>query len=299
MVPATVNGYRKLFNRHVAASQIRDIRLRDFTPGRGRRFLEEIEASNPTLTHTTLKHIRSFLAAVFTFAVSEDLMTGNPIRELRAQDLGGARSKDTYAYSLDEILAMLEVLPEPAKTVVATAAFTGLRLAELRGLKWEDLNGKELRVVRTVWGIHVGDTKTPASRASVPVIPLLQERLEAHRNDFPSDGYIFSSAKTGASLNLVNLANRDIVPALNKTGLEWHGWHAFRRGLATNLHVLGVDGKDIQTILRHSHIATTLNIYTKPDLAKAQAAMAKLSRAWKKKSHNVDKSVDSRELKSA
>jgi len=32
----------------------------------------------------------------------------------------------------------------------------------------------------------------------------------------------------------------------------WHGWHAFRRGLATNLHALGVDDKTIQAILRHS-----------------------------------------------
>ena len=27
---------------------------------------------------------------------------------------------------------------------------------------------------------------------------------------------------------------------------EWHGWHAFRRGVATNLHTLGVDDKTIQ-----------------------------------------------------
>ena len=43
----------------------------------------------------------------------------------------------------------------------------------------------------------------------------------------------------------------------------WHGWHAFRRGLATNLHTLGVDDKTIQTILRHSNIGITQNIYIK------------------------------------
>jgi hypothetical protein len=30
--------------------------------------------------------------------------------------------------------------------------------------------------------------------------------------------------------------------------MEWHGWHAFRRGLATNLHRLGVSDKVIQQI---------------------------------------------------
>jgi integrase len=45
--------------------------------------------------------------------------------------------------------------------------------------------------------------------------------------------------------------------------LRWHGWHAFRRGLATNLHTLGVDDKTIQAILRHGNVNITMNIYVK------------------------------------
>ena len=44
---------------------------------------------------------------------------------------------------------------------------------------------------------------------------------------------------------------------------QWHGWHSFRRGLATNLHRLGVEDKEIQAILRHSNIGITQNIYVK------------------------------------
>jgi integrase len=43
----------------------------------------------------------------------------------------------------------------------------------------------------------------------------------------------------------------------------WHGWHAFRRGLATSLHTLGVEDKTIQAILRHSTLALTMNVYVK------------------------------------
>ena len=42
-----------------------------------------------------------------------------------------------------------------------------------------------------------------------------------------------------------------------------NGWHAFRRGLATNLHALGVDDKTIQAILRHSSIGLAMNVYVK------------------------------------
>jgi integrase len=45
---------------------------------------------------------------------------------------------------------------------------------------------------------------------------------------------------------------------------EWHGWHAFRRGLATNLNDLGVLDLTIQRILRHSDVTTTRQAYIKP-----------------------------------
>ena len=58
-----------------------------------------------------------------------------------------------------------------------------------------------------------------------------------------------------------NVLNRTILPVLRKAGIEWHGWHAFRRGLATNLYRLGVADKTIQAILRHANVGTTMNIY--------------------------------------
>jgi len=39
-----------------------------------------------------------------------------------------------------------------------------------------------------------------------------------------------------------------LVLELDKS-VAWHGWHAFRRGLATNLREMGVDGKTIQANL--------------------------------------------------
>jgi hypothetical protein len=46
-----------------------------------------------------------------------------------------------------------------------------------------------------------------------------------------------------APLNVDNLVRREIIPAISGTGVEWHDWHAFRRGLATTLHQLRVADK--------------------------------------------------------
>jgi len=76
----------------------------------------------------------------------------------------------------------------------------------------------------------------------------------------------------GGALDLHNLAERVIRPVLEEAGLSWYGWHAYRRGLATNLKSLGVDDLVIQAILRHTDVATTRRSYIKtarPDVVAA------------------------------
>jgi hypothetical protein len=77
-------------------------------------------------------------------------------------------------------------------------------------------------------------------------------------------------------LNLDLLASEVIRPALEAEKIPWYGWHAFRRGLATNLHRLGVSDKVIQQILRHANVTTTINIYVKMVTRDAEEAMKRL-----------------------
>ena len=59
---------------------------------------------------------------------------------------------------------------------------------------------------------------------------------------------------------------REVIrPALGPAGIPWYGLHAFRRGLATNLHELGVSDIVIQAILRHSNVSVTRAAYIKND----------------------------------
>jgi integrase len=91
---------------------------------------------------------------------------------------------------------------------------------------------------------YVQDTKTAASNAPVPLVKPLAEQLEIHRNGSAPEGFIFTGQKLGRPLDFHNLAYRVISPILEEAGIPWRGWHAFRRGLATNLNALGVRTKD-------------------------------------------------------
>ena len=59
---------------------------------------------------------------------------------------------------------------------------------------------------------------------------------------------------------------------------EWHGWHAARRGLGTNLYRLGVPEKTIQAILRHANVSTTNTYYIKSAADDTRVAIAKLEK---------------------
>ena len=99
-------------------------------------------------------------------------------------------------------------------------------------------------------------------------------------------------------LSLGSVVNRVILPALNRCEAcgkaqsdhekaehsykrdtdipEWHGWHAARRGLGSNLYRLGVPDMVIQRILRHANVSTTATYYIKTAADDVRLAMTKL-----------------------
>jgi integrase len=245
-----------------------------------------IAKDNVNVGHKTLLRIKSFLSGTFKHAKREGLTAfENPMRDVSVP--GRPKKFRGEVYTVSEIENIGEAVGKAdhrAFAAVSVAAFAGLRLSEIRGLRWADYDGRSLRISRSVWRTHVGPTKTEESEASVPVLPLLAKILDDHRvrTGGADSDYIFRGERRGSPLNLHNLVRRVILPALNEyaceigTPIPWKGWHAFRRGLASNLYDLGVKPKVIQAILRHSDIGTTLAYYVETPDEETRAALAKI-----------------------
>jgi len=297
---ATQKQYKDVWENHLKP-RMGKLTLRDFRTVHGEQMLSKIAAQSQ-LGRSSLRHCKAFLSGAFKQAKRLGILDGiNPIQDVSIPHVPETE-QDTYAYSLAEIKTMLGKLTEPARTVVLTAAFTGLRKSELRGLTWENFDGKELSVTRSVWNGTVSEPKTRRSRASIPIVRQLADALEAHKlraGKLAQSNLPIFQAGNGQPLNLDNLVRRVIIPALSPCAIcrkqeeehkpeghnfqrdtslpEWHGWHAFRRGLATNLHSQGIDGKTIQAILRHSTLALTMNIYVKSVSESQTTALDSLS----------------------
>jgi integrase len=294
--PSTAKGYRDIWEDHLKPL-CGEVWLKDTRTYHVQGWLNQIGMSK--LSRNTLKHIKSVISGTFTLAKQQDYFRGeNPARDT-ATNPGAAEPQETYAYTLEEVLELLSLLPEPAATAFAVAAYMGLRHGEIQGLLWENYRDGELYVSRSIWNGRIGEPKTRKGRAPIPVIRQLAERLEMHRLRCgnPQTGPIFANA-VGKPLALTSVVNRVILPALNRCERcgkvelmhprtdheykrdgripEWHGWHAARRGLGSNLYRLGVPEMVIQRILRHANVSTTATYYIKTAADDVRNAMAKL-----------------------
>ena len=298
--PSTLRGYRDIWANHVQARCASDW-LKDVRTFHVQNWLDSI-AGPGTLSRNSLKHIKTFMSAVFKLAKQQGYYEGeNPVRDTATSPRATA-PQETYAYNLTEIQQMLSVMPEPAATIFAVAAFTGLRRGELQGLQWEDYEDGQIRVSRAIWEGHVNDPKTGRSKSAVPAIKHVAERLAFHRMRCgdPQTGPIFRNL-SGKPVCLNNVLARHILPALKRCEYcgkaegqhaeskhafkldekfpRWHGWHAARRGLGSNLYALGVPEKVIQQILRHTNVSTTSTYYIKTVPTQVTDAMEKLQLA--------------------
>ena len=213
----------------------------------------------------TVKRLKSLLSGVFTHAVNLGYLNGvNPV--VGAMLPAAAPPRETAAYSLEQIRAMIAALPDQtSRVMVAVAAFTGLSRSEIRGLTWEAWQGEELHVLRSIVAGRVQETKTRARKAPVPLLPSLAQVLAQYRAHSGNHltGPIFRTA-TGSPIDPNNLLRDRMQPAFKKAKITfWSGWHGLRRGLASNLHRLGVQDMVIQRILRHSNVSVTQACYIK------------------------------------
>jgi integrase len=248
--------------------------------------LDNIEREDG-LSPQTMSHVKHFLSGMFRFAIKQSYLPKGTINPVTFCETTTIPDFDGRAYSLEEIALMLSILPEPARTIVATAAFTGLRAGEIRGLIWEAYTrGSEdslgfVRVLHSVWRGRLGDPKNNRSKATVAIIPQLETMLEKHRqaSGNPTAGPMFANGK-GKALDLDWIYRRQMKVPLQKAGLEWEGWHGFRRGLATNLERIGVRDAIAAMVLRHSNDRVTRKHYIKPPSVEAITAMRQLSKTF-------------------
>ena len=213
-------------------------------------------------------NVRNVLHVLFECAIRWEFVRDNPISRVRQ---GGARRAEPEILSVSEFHAVLaELQQEPYRVMVILAGCLGLSRSELTGLRWSDFDweGATLTIRRGMVNNHVGNPKTQARRKPVPLAPELIRILKEWRllSPYASDSdWVFASSYNGGRVPYWpdSALKRIIQPAAKRAGLfKTVGWHTFRHSYSCLLRANHTDVKVQQELLRHSNIATTMNIYT-------------------------------------
>lgn len=266
----------ELPERHSTASKYR-CWLKNHIEPKWRDF--PIESIKPLLVEDWLKkldlapkskaHLKTLMHVLFNAAMRWELIPyqHNPMSLVRVKD-SSKRLREPKFLTAQEFCALLEHIPEPFRTMCIVAMCLGLRVSEVLGLKWTDIDWEGMRIAirqAYVYG-RQGDVKTRTSQKWMPLDRSLAEKLRQHRLRFASrpniENWIFANPETGKPYWPGRVQENWLVPAAAKLGIGRIGWHTFRHSHSTLLHALGVDLKVQQELLRHADIRTTMNIYT-------------------------------------
>lgn len=284
--------------------------VKDIKPAMIQSLINQLYKSG--LASGTIQLTRAILLNMLEYAVQEDLIVKNPCHNLQ---IPKKPKKEKMVLTKDqEIIFLREAeLSSSYYPIFFIALSTGMRVNEILGLTWEDINFKEsmLSINRTLVFIRRKVTfQTPKTLKSKRVIPMnskLKTLLANHKRnqnnlkmehperwepyDMMYANNLIFTTKNGKPVNYLDL-NKGIKRILGNINrkesiqakeekrepilIENFTMHSLRHTFATKCFELGIEPKIVQEILGHSNISMTMNIYTHPSEAIKKAAIEKI-----------------------
>ncbi len=244
------------------------------------------------LSDSTVRQVYTVLRAILEDARLDGLIARNPAVLVKRPGVRRREAKHLTAADVAALLKAAEGLRY--RPVLALIAATGLRRGEALALRWEHVNMKDgtLRVAATLSRVGaalvISEPKSPRSRRTVPLSPVVVALLKAQRvaqaaeqlravNQWTDTGLV-STTEFGTPVEPRNIL-RTIELAAGKAGLENVGVHTLRHSAAVAWLESGVHIKAVADLLGHSSIAITGDIYGHTSDATTRAAVDGLSGA--------------------
>jgi integrase len=212
---------------------------------------------------TVIDHNRTMLKAILEEALDAELIGKNPARKLVNPE---TPEPEKFVLPKDQARALLDALPFRDRLMAMIAAFCAMRPGEIFGLRWSSWRGDHLQIEGTAWRgvLRPGKAKTKGSKTSIALPDLLIPALKMwreHCGNPPAEALMFGSEKQ-TPMRPENWLRRRIKPIAAKLGISVPvNFQVLRRTFATNAQGYG-NPKDVQAHLRHTDIATTLDVYT-------------------------------------
>ena len=257
--------------------------------------------------------VRAVLSSALTRAQREELVSRNVAQLV---ELPTYERPDRKPWSADEMVRFTEAAKsDPLYPVFVLLGLYGLRRGEVLGLRWRDVDVpcRELRIRQQLQRVnkvlYQGPVKTRAGRRTLPLVDqavaALHERFDTQaaarqaagdkwRGESQGSGLVFTT-RSGLPIEPRNLA-RSFERICRHAGVRRIRLHDVRHTTATLLKKLKVPPRDVQMILGHSRISTTLEIYEHSDIEDSTVAISQVEALLTTGQSSAESSLPSRRV---
>jgi len=257
--PATRQAYDSLLRSHIYRL-LGDVPINRVRPRDLRRFVADLTGRG--LSAKTVRNAYTLLVEILRSARDDGLIAAVPVpvgERGRRTILPRLQKAEQRFLSAEEVDLLASMIDHCYRALVFLGAYGGLRWGELAGLKVPRLRLLERRV--EVVETTTGEPKW-GSAGTVGIPAAVAEELAAHLAEYPPgpDGFVFTSPDGGA-LAYHRFLRRVWRPAVQVARLEPLRMHDLRHTAVALAVEAGAHPKEIQELLRHRSITTTLNTY--------------------------------------
>jgi len=269
-------------------------KLAELTAARVHQFLTALRENGRSLAMR--RKLLTNLKTAITFAqvrglVAQNVAVGVKIKASERDASTGPLRAGIDFPTKAELKALIDHAPDRWRPLIVTAIFSGMRISELRGLPWRNVDlGKGIIHVRQradAWR-KIGAPKSKAGKRDIPLAPLVTNTLREWKLRCPKGelDLVFPNS-VGKPCTVPNLRDRVLAPLQAAAGISpayrsKYGWHSLRHASASLfIQHLGWTPKRLQAVMGHASITMTYDHYGHlfEDAAADSAAMGKLEGA--------------------
>lgn len=290
--PRTYSRYKGLIVRHILPV-LGDTQIDDL----GRRQISEFLTAHRAggnlrgggaLSASGTNLILTVLNAAFAYACDMELLTVNPCDRIRRAPTPPSRV-DAFTREEQRRLEGAIAASEDRRLFgIRLCLYTGLRIGELLGLEWQDVDLEKgiLHIGKTVyrakdprgeWQLFVDRPKTAASERTIPLPDYLAEDLRIYRRSARSEFVVENKKADRMSIRSYQYLFERLTV---KAGVRKLNFHALRHTFATRALECGMDIKTLSELMGHKNATITLNRYAHSMLDTKIAAMNKLEKLF-------------------
>lgn len=173
-------------------------------------------------------------------------------------------------FTAEESARLVAAADSEWRCMILVALRTGLRVGELLGLRWKDVDFKVARI-NVRHSVYRGKLGQPKTRSSIREVPLSDDALSALKHHRHLRAFVFS--KADGSMLTDTEARRPLERACRKAALPEVGWHVLRHSFASQLVMAGAPLKAVSELLGHTTIQMTMRYAHLSPVARREAVL--------------------------